>query len=175
MRIRSAVPADASAVAAIYDHYVRTTAITFATHTPAAEHYAGQIADDRYPFLVAEEEGTVTGFAYAAAFREKEAYRWDVEMSIYLAPGKEGHGIGKSLMSECLRLLAAQGYLTAYSCITLPNERSVGLHKGVGFRELGVFRKTGYKMGKWHDVIWMGYELGEYRDEPEEPKRLSEL
>jgi len=175
MLIRSARPADAPAVAAIYDHYVRHTAITFATHTPTTEEYAARMHDDRYPFLVAETDGTVQGFAYAAPFREKEAYRWDVELTIYLTPGCEGAGFGSALLSECLRLLTAQGYLNAYSCITLPNERSVGLHRRLGFAELGVFRNTGYKLGMWHDVIWMGKVLGAFDHAPEEPRRVGEV
>lgn len=175
MHIRFAAPADAPAVAAIYAHYVRETAITFATHTPTAEEYAARIADDRYPFLIAEEAGEVRGFVYASAFREKEAYRWDVELTIYLAPDDVGIGIGKRLLAECLRLLRLQEYLNAYSCITLPNERSVGLHRRMGFRELGVFPKTGYKLGKWHDVIWMGLVLGRFEVDPAEPKRWSSL
>lgn len=175
MPIRFARPADAPAVAAIYAHYVQHTAITFATHTPAAEEYAARIADDRYPFLVAETDGSVQGFVYAAPFREKEAYRWDVELTIYLAPGCEGAGIGKKLLTACLRLLTAQGYLNAYSCITLPNERSIGLHRRLGFTDLGVFRNTGYKSGSWRDVIWMGKILGAFNQPPEEPCRLGAL
>lgn len=175
MTIRFARPADAPAVAAIYAHYVQHTAITFATHTPTAEEYAARMADDRYPFLVAEENGRVQGFAYAAPFREKEAYRWDVELTIYLAPGCEGVGIGKGLMADCLRLLTAQGYLNAYSCITLPNPRSIGLHRRFGFEELGVFKRTGYKLGEWHDVIWLGKVLGAFSHVPGEPLRLREL
>ncbi len=169
MLIRIACRDDAPAIALIYAYYVRETAITFATHAPTAEEYAARIADVRYPFLVAEEGGQVQGFAYAAAFREKEAYRWDVELTIYLAPEFKGVGIGKELLTRCLQELRAQGYLNAYSCITLPNDRSVGLHRRLGFRELGVFPKTGYKLGKWHDVVWMGLELGEFSDPPREP------
>lgn len=169
MQIRLAVPSDAPAVAAIYDHYVRCSAITFAAHAPSPEEYAARIAGGRYPFLVAHEGDAVTGFAYADSFRTKEAFRWDAELTIYLAPGHEGRGTGRKLLERCLELLTAQGYLNAYSCITLPNERSVGLHRALGFRELGVFPRTGYKLGRWHDVIWMGRELGTFPDCPQEP------
>ncbi len=173
MLIRRAAASDAAAIATIYAHYVRETAITFATHTPTAEEYAARITDDRYPFFVADESGDVSGFIYAAPFREKEAYRWDVELTIYLAPGCEGRGTGRALMDACLRTLTVQGYLNAYSCITLPNERSIGLHRRFGFEELGVFRKTGYKMGAWHDVIWMGKVLGDHSAAPGEPRSVS--
>ena len=173
MNIRRATIADAGAVAEIYAHYVRHTAITFATVPPTAQEFAGRIADDRYPFLVAEESGCIMGFIYAGAFRVKEAYRWDVELTIYLAPGREGQGTGSLLMEACLRLLTAQGYLNAYSCITLPGERSVGLHRRFGFEELGVFPRTGYKMGAWHSVVWMGRTLGDFGAAPEEVRSVS--
>ena len=102
-------------------------------------------------------------------FRTKEAYRWDVELTIYADPAHIGVGIGKELMAVCLEKLREMGYLNAYSCITLPNERSVGLHRRFGFEDLGIFQKTGYKLGKWHDVIWMGYVLGNIVDAPKEP------
>lgn len=175
MLIRRAAPADAQAVAGIYAYYVRHTAITFATEAPTAADYAARIADDRYPFLTAEEEGCITGFIYASAFRTKEAYRWDVELTIYLAPGHEGKGTGSALMTACLRILTAQGFLNAYSCITLPNERSTGLHRRLGFEELGVFCNTGYKLGKWHDVIWMGKVLGDFNHSPAETLPVSSL
>lgn len=175
MQIRHAEIRDAAAVAEIYAHYVRETAITFATVPPTAEDYASRMADDRYPFLVAEDAAGVAGFAYAAAFRQKEAYRWDVEMTIYLAPGRGGCGTGSRLMEACLQLLTAQGYLNAYSCITLPNPASVGLHRRFGFAELGVFPRTGYKLGKWHDVVWMARQLGAFTDAPAEPVRIGEL
>ena len=175
MEIRLAMPADAAEIAAIYAYYVRETAITFATEAPAAQDYVNRMADDRFPFLVAVDSGYVAGFTYAAPFRTKEAYRWDVELTIYLTPGYEGRGIGRALMAQCLQTLTKQGYLNAYSCITLPNERSIGLHRRFGFVELGTFCKTGYKLGKWHDVIWMGRELGKVSGQPAEPKLLSEL
>lgn len=175
LRIRFAEAADAAAVAEIYAHYVRETAITFATVPPTAEDYAARMADDRYPFLVAEDAQGVAGFIYAAAFRQKEAYRWDVELTIYLAPGREGRGTGSALMAACLRLLAAQGYLNAYSCITLPNDASVGLHRRFGFEEVGIFAKTGYKLGEWHDVVWMARALGDFEKPPQEPMRMAEL
>ncbi len=174
MLIRRAAPGDAGAIHAIYAHYVRETAITFATHAPSAGEYAARMADTRYPFLAAEEDGQVVGFIYAAPFREKEAYRWDVELTLYLAPGTLGRGTGSALMDACLRILTAQGYLNAYSCVTLPNERSVGLHRRFGFAELGVFPRTGWKLNAWHDVIWLGKALRLPSDEPAEPLPVME-
>lgn len=170
--VRYANFADAPVIRDIYAHYVRRTAITFATEEPTTADLVAKISDARYPFLVAEKNGRLVGFAYADSFRKKEAYRWDVELSIYLAPGIEGQGFGTELMEELLRILTHQGYVNAYSCITLPGERSVRLHKRFGFRELGVFPRTGYKLGQWHDVIWMSKTLNDPEDKPQEPNRL---
>lgn len=170
MLIRPAEVADAPAVAAIYGHYVRETCITFICKEPDAAHYAAQIASGKYPFLIADRDGDVAGFAYAAAFRPHDAYRWDVELSIYLQPGLEGQGVGSQLMSALLDELTRLGYLTAYSCVTVPNERSVALHKRFGFTELGVFPSTGYKHGQWHSVLWLSKSLGALANPPEEPR-----
>ena len=170
MRIRPAAVADAPAIAAIYDHYARETCVTFNTQAPSAAHYAAQIEEGRYPFLTAEEGGEIAGFAYAAAFRPHDAYRWDVELTIYLQPGLEGQGIGSQLMATLLEELTRLGYLTAYSCITVPNDRSVALHKRFGFAELGVFPATGYKHGQWHSVLWLSKTLGELASPPPEPR-----
>ncbi|MCH5287644.1 MAG: N-acetyltransferase [Christensenellaceae bacterium] len=170
MLIRPAETADAAAIAAIYSHYVRETCITFICKEPSAQHYAAQIAEGKYPFLVAEEEGEVIGFAYASAFRPHDAFRWDVELTIYLRPGREGKGTGSRLMSALLDELTRLGYLTAYSCITVPNEPSVALHRRFGFDELGVFPATGYKHGQWHGVLWMSKTLADLPNPPEEPR-----
>ena len=121
---------------------------------------------------MAELNGRVVGYAYASMFRTKAAYRWDVELSIYLTPGIEGEGIGSELMEHLLAEVEKLGYLNAYSCITMPNDRSVNLHKKFGFVELGRFPNSGYKMGSWHDVIWMGKNLAIPEGAPEEPHLL---
>ena len=174
--IRIANFADARAIAAIYAHYVHRTSITFVAEAPTAADFVSRISDPRYPFLVAEHNDRVVGFAYASMFRSKAAYRWDVEFSIYLAPGIEGQGFGSELMEALLAAVEKQGYINAYSCITMPNDRSVNLHKKFGFEELGRFPRSGYKHGKWHDVIWLGRPLADLTDEagdPAEPNLLT--
>ena len=175
MPVRPARAEDTPAIAAIYSHYARHTVITFATQAPSAEHYARQIASGVYPFLVLEEAGQIAGFAYAGSFRPHDAYRWDVELTIYLQPGHEGRHAGRLLMGPLLMLLRRQGFLLAYSCITLPNPRSIGLHRHFGFKELGVFPRTGYKLGAWRDVIWLQLALGSQEAAPAEPLPFSAL
>ena len=175
MPVRPARVEDAPAIAAIYSHYALNTVITFATRAPTPEHYARQIAAGAYPFLVLEEAGQVVGFAYAGAFRPHDAYRWDVELTIYLRPGQEGRHAGRALMAPLLALLRRQGFLLAYSCVTLPNPRSIGLHRHFGFGELGVFPRTGYKLDAWRDVIWLQLALGSHDAAPAEPTPFSAL
>ena len=170
MLIRPAVVSDAPAIADIYGYYVRETCVTFICQEPTAAHYAAQIEEGKYPFLVAEDAGAVVGFAYAAAFRPHDAYRWDVELTIYLQPGRQGQGTGSLLMGALLDDLTRLGYLTAYSCVTVPNAPSVALHKRFGFTELGVFPSTGYKHGQWHGVLWLSKTLGELANPPAEPR-----
>lgn len=174
MHYRPASPADAPRLTEIYAHYAETTAITFAEAAPTPEEFRHKMLSG-YPFIVCEEGGVVAGFAYASAFREKAAYRWGVELTIYLAPGLQGQGLGSALMQRLLALLKLQGYQTAYSCITLPNERSLALHERFGFRQIGRFDRSGYKLGQWWDVVWVELPLGDFNTPPQEPTSIAEL
>lgn len=172
--LRFASASDAPSIREIYDHYALTTAITFADRAPDLDHWIWQIQDARYPFLVEEEEGKIRGFFYAAPFREKDAYRWDVELTVYLRPECRGQGLGTLLLTRGMDILKRQGYLNAYSCITEGNEASVRLHARQGFQTLGNFPNSGYKRGKWHGVTWMWKALGPFEGTPEKPKALTD-
>ncbi len=174
--LRSAKVTDAPLIADIYNYYVDNTCITFALEHSTPQIYANMIVAEKYPFLVAEtDDGQLSGFIFAHELRSRGAFRWDVELTVYLRPGFEGHGIGKALMTECIQLLTRQGYMNAYSCITLPNDRSIGLHHSLGFRDIGIWEKTGYKHNAWHDVIWLCLPLGNFVGVPTEPIPLKEL
>lgn len=174
MLYRPAVIADAKRLAEIYAPYVEHTAITFATEPLTPAEFEQKILSP-YPFLVCEENGVIAGYAYASALREKKAYRWAVEPSIYIDPSYQGMGIGKGLMERLLKLLALQKFQSVYSCITLPNEKSIRLHEGFGFREVGRFEKSGYKLGKWHDVVWLYRPLADFPEKPPEPLPFRQL
>lgn len=173
--LRAAKIADAPLIADIYNYYVDNTSITFATHHKTAQDVLDLMATGMYPCLVEADSDAVNGFVYASPLRPHDAYRWDVEITIYLRPGLEGHGVGKALLTECIRLLTLQGYRNAYSCITLPNDRSIGLHHALGFHDIGVWEKTGYKRSAWHDVIWLCLPLGNFDGVPAEPIPVKEL
>lgn len=174
MHYRPAVPSDAPRLAAIYAPYVAHTAITFATEPLTAAEFEQKILSP-YPFLVCEADGVVAGYAYASAFREKKAYRWSVEPSIYVDPAFQGKGIGQGLMDRLLNILRLQNFRGVYSCITLPNEKSIRLHKKFCFGEVGRFEKSGYKLGAWRDVVWLYLPLADFPESPAEPLPFSTL
>ncbi len=156
LEIRLATIEDAAAVAAIYAPIVAGTPISFEETPPSIEEMAQRIAATRktYPYLVADVAGAVIGYAYAGAHRARPAYRWSVDVSVYVADSARGKGAGKALYGDLLNRLEAAGYHAAFAGITLPNAASVALHEAVGFTHLGIYREVGFKFGQWHDVGW---------------------
>ena len=172
LTIRDATQRDGQACAAIYAPYVTGSAISFELEPPGAADMAGRIAaaGDRHAWLVLEDGGRVVGFAYGQAFRERAAYRWSCETSIYLEVGRRRTGGGRALYGALLDRLAERGYRRAVAGMTLPNEASVGLHRALGFEPVGVYRRVGWKHGAWHDVAWMQRAIGTDEDPPVEPR-----
>ena len=152
----------------IYDQYIRTP-ITFEYELPTEAEFRERIRSigRGYPYLVWEEDGRVLGYAYAHRQMERAAYGWNAELSVYLDRAFTSRGLGGRLYRVLMELLRLQGVRTAYGCVTLPNEKSEGLHRALGFRQLGVYRNTGYKCGAWHDVAWFEKALGPYGGAPE--------
>lgn len=176
-KIRIAKETDAQAILNIYSHYILSTAITFEYEVPTLSDFKKRIekVGKQFPWLVYEEDEMILGYAYASPHKERAAYQWNVELSIYLSNQKIGNGIGKKLYKTLLDLVTYQGYKNAYGCITLPNEKSIALHKHFNFEEIGVFSNTGNKFNRWHDVIWFGKKLKEYDNIPRIPIKISEL
>jgi phosphinothricin acetyltransferase len=167
LRIRDAVSADSEALLAIYRPFVVETAVSFELVPPSAAEFEQRVvsAQSKWAWIVAERGGQILGYAYGSSFRSRAAYQWSVETSAYVRRGHHGQGVGKALYERQLPILADKGYCTAYAGITLPNAASVRLHQSLGFGEVGVFRRAGWKFGKWHDVSWWQREL---RDRPPE-------
>jgi L-amino acid N-acyltransferase YncA len=172
MAVRAATGRDARACAAIYAPYVTDTAVSFELEPPGAAEVAGRIAAAaaRHAWLVLEDAGRVVGFAYGQPFRERAAYRWACETSIYLELGRRRTGGGRALYQALLARLAERGYREAVAGMTLPNEASEGLHRALGFEPVGVYRRVGWKHGAWHDVAWMQRTIGTGEDPPAEPR-----
>jgi L-amino acid N-acyltransferase YncA len=123
----------------------------------------------RTPWLVAELDGAVVGYAYAAIHRERPGYRWSVDISVYVAAGLHRRGVGRALYDELIPLLRRQGFVNAYAGIALPNPASVALHEAIGMRRIGVYEGVGFKFGGWHDVAWYGLRLTDGAGQPTEP------
>jgi len=167
--VRLAGPADAAAIAAIYRPYVEGTHISFEEVAPGADEIARRMASPAHPWLVAEEDGRIIGYASTSPMRNRAAYRWSVETGIYLAPDAQGRGLGRRLLEEHLNLLEQQGFVTAIAGIALPNEASIALHEKLGFVQAGTERGVGFKLGKWVDVGRWQRDLAARTDRPGEP------
>jgi phosphinothricin acetyltransferase len=163
--IRQACEADAPALLAIYRPYVESSAVSFETVLPTAQEFAARIARAvaGWQWLVAEHEGRCVGYVYGSSHRERAAYRWSVDVSVYVHTDYHRQGVGRGLYLRLFEELALEGYCNAYAGITLPNDASIALHRGVGFEFVGTFKAVGRKFGRWHDVAWFHRPL---RDAP---------
>lgn len=177
MIYRFARPSDGPAVLAVYEPYIRNTAITFEYQVPSPEEFSRRISSiiKRYPYLACEENGMILGYAYASSYRSRAAFQWDVEVSIYLRPEAQGKGVAKGLYRRLLPMLEALGYRNVYASIVPPNPQSIGLHKHFGFKETALFEKTGYKLGQWWDLLWMVLRMNDSDQPPAPPRSVGEL
>ena len=160
--IREAVLGDAAALLDIYAPYIKDTVITFEYDVPTAEEFAARIGETAalHPYIVCERGGQIVGYAYAHRIRERAAYDWAAELSIYLAPEAQGQGVGTALYRCLIGLLEQQRLRILYGCVTLPNEKSERLHLKLGFSLAGVGHGSGWKFDGWHDVGWFEKRLG---------------
>lgn len=177
LNIRLVRPEDHGALLGIYQPYIESTAITFEYETPSRAEFAQRVREvvDRLPWLVCEDEKQVIGYAYASPFKKRAAYRWDVELSIYLAQEHTHRGAGTALYRSLLKLLTLQGYYNAYAIITLPNDASLALHRAFGFTQAGILHNAGFKLGRWHDVIYLEKSLRPYGSSIQSPLPLASL
>ena len=182
--IRIATAEDASALLQIYAPYVKNTAITFEYNVPSEDEFRRRIECvlNRYPYLVAEIDGEIVGYAYATAFHERPAYGWGAETSIYVKQDMKKRGIGKALYMELERLLALQNILNLNACIAYPEtedeyltKNSVSFHQHLGYRLVGEFYKCGFKFNRWYNVVWMEKHIGVHSDNPLKVKTFNEI
>lgn len=175
MLIRSADPdADSAAIATIYAETGIVSVSSLEEIAPDEDAMAGRIRAirGRFPWLVAERDGVITGYAYASEHRWRSAYRWAVDVTVYVSPAHHRQGVGRALYGRLLPALARQGFYAACAGITLPNAASVGLHEAFGFELVGVYRNIGHKFGRWCSVGWYQAQLREPEDgvAPSEPR-----
>ena len=163
--IRPARPADIPAITGIYAHAVNTGTASFELTPPDEAEMARRmqaVLDGKFPYLVAEVEGVVAGYAYASLYRTRPAYRFTVENSVYVAPDNHRRGIGKALLIKVIEACTALGYRQMIAVIGDSNQAaSIGVHKACGFTDAGNLRNIGWKFGRWLDTPMMQLALGE--------------
>ena len=166
--IRLATVDDAESILAIYTPYVTGTSITFEYEVPSLDEMRTRIADTlkEYPYLIYLLDGNVAGYAYAHRLRERIAYQWDAELSVYVDGDCHHRGIGKALYACLMDLLKLQNVINVSGVVTKPNPASERLHEHFGFRLAGVLRNTGFKKGKWLDVAWYEKNLSDWPAKP---------
>lgn len=175
--IRLATISDSEAILKIYAPYIKNTAITFETEVPAVGEFSCRIETicKQYPYLIYEINHNVVGYAYASKHRERAAYAYDVDVSIYILPRYHGSGIAYKLYDCLFKMLKELGYYNAYAGYTVPNDKSMYFHQKFGFVPIGTHHKTGYKLGKWHDVTWLEKVINEHSNKPAMIKSIGEL
>ena len=165
-KIRLADKNDSNNIIKIYEPYIKNTAISFETEVPSLSEFSNRIEKiiSKYPFLVYEIDSNIAGYAYASQFRERAAFNYNVETSIYTLLEYHGKGIAYKLYDKLLKILYELGYINVYACYTVPNIKSKKFHKKFGFKETGLYKKTGYKFGQWHDLIWLHKKIRDYNN-----------
>ena len=175
MLVKRVEEEDAAELLKIYAPYVENTAITFEYSIPSMEQFKNRIRQisARYPYIKAVEKGEILGYAYANTFKDREAYDWSVETTVYVDQNKKRQGIGRFLYQQLEKSLIDMGILNMNACIACPmvedeylTNDSYYCHKNMGFELAGRFHRSGYKFGKWYDMIWMEKMIGEHPDQP---------
>lgn len=161
--IRLISSADAQPTLNIYAPYIQTTVVSFEYEVPALHEWQERIDNitTELPWLVCEHIGEVIGYAYASKHRNRMAYSWSADSAIYVREDFHHKGVARILYQTLFELLQLQGYVNVYAGITMPNAKSEGFHRSMGFEEIGVYKKVGFKFGQWHDTKWFGLRLVE--------------
>lgn len=169
-----ATASDAREVLAIYAPIVRDTAISYETEVPSEAEIAGRITStlEAYPWLACEIDGRFAGYAYASRFRARAAYQWTAETTVYVADWARQRGVAQGLYTSLLECCRVIGHRTAVGVIGLPNEPSVRFHLAMGFVEVGVFHRCGYKFNQWQDAGWYERAIGTHEQSPTLPATL---
>lgn len=183
-KIRIATEQDAEELLEIYAPYVENTAITFEYTVPTVQEFTQRIRHvlEKYPYLVAEREGKIAGYAYAGTFKERAAYDWSVETTVYVREDQKKTGVGRELYEMLEKLLALQNIQNLNACIAYLEvedqyltHNSVQFHEHLGYRLVGEFYKCGYKGGRWYNMVWMEKHIGGHEDRPQAVKSFNNI
>ena len=169
--IRDVTLDDAKRLLEIYAYYVENTAITFEYDVPSLEEFENRIKNitKKYPYIVAVKDGKIVGYAYSSVFKDRRAYDYSTELTIYLDKDCTKSGVGRILYTELENRLKAIGMKNLYACIGVPNEEdehltnnSAEFHEHMGYKLCGTFTNCGYKFGKWYSMVWMEKLIGDH-------------
>lgn len=168
---------DAPEVLGIYAPFINNTIISFEYEAPSVDEFLQRIQNIilEYPWLVCLHGTKIIGYAYASQHKQRKAYQWSCESTVYIAPEFHNKGIARILYNTLFSILKIQGYFNVYAGVSLPNQKSVGFHQSFGFKKIGIYKKTGYKFGAWHDVAWFYFHLKKHIDNPPEPKTIQAI
>jgi L-amino acid N-acyltransferase YncA len=177
VKIRLAEERDFEGMLKIYAPFVTNTSVTFEYEVPSLEEYSKRIQNisSHYPCFVCEVDGKVEGYAYASIYRIKTAYQWSVESTIYVSSEYQGKGVARWLYEALFCTLELQGFINVYAVITLPNKISEQFHLNLGFAQVGLFENIGYKLGKWHNLMFLEMFLSEHVPDPPAPDPIHEV
>lgn len=166
--IRFVLEEDTIDVLKIYEPYIRDTAVTFECEVPSVDEFCDRIKGISavYPYPVCLIDGKIAGYAYANKHRERAAYRWNAELSVYIDQSYQRLGIGKALYTCLIEILSLQNIQNVYGGVTSPNLNSEKLHEFFGFKKLGTYHNTGCKFHRWYDVTWFEKAIGSHEPEP---------
>lgn len=175
--IRLAERKDAPGIAEIYRPYVDNSAVSFEEHAPNATEVANRIerVSKKHVWLVCEHRGEVAGYAYHSLYRERVAYRWVAEVSVYIHPNHRRKHMAKALYDALHEIMRLQGYVTSYAIMTIPNEASKRFHEEYGYRSFALFEHSGFKLGQWHTTEWFVRPIQSSATPPEEIKSVADL
>ncbi|MDD4493641.1 MAG: GNAT family N-acetyltransferase [Eubacteriales bacterium] len=177
MIVREATINDAEEISAIYKYYVDNFPYSFEYIAPSADEFMERISEitRRFPFFVCEDNGEILGFAYAHQFKERKAYQWICETSIYTKTDCTQKGVGTMLYTTLIPALRKQGFVKAYAVLGCPNEGSEVFHRKMGFLLVATLPDIGYKLGSWHDIKYYALELNAFSDDMPEPVEYREI
>ena len=175
--IRTATPDDSESILKIYAPYIVKTSYTFETEVPTVDSFKERISSylKNWPWLVCELDGVIAGYAYGTRHRERVAYQWSIESSVYVHDDYQRMGVARAIYTALINILKLQGFRNLYAVINLPNDKSVSFHEKLGFEYFATYKNVGYKLGRWKNVGWWQLQLNEYSLEPEPPMNFSTL
>ncbi|OQB25541.1 MAG: Phosphinothricin N-acetyltransferase [Firmicutes bacterium ADurb.Bin182] len=177
IKIRLASLADCAQILIIYTPFILDTAVSFESEVPSPDEFRKRMAEVQsfFPWLVAESEGMIAGYAYASKHRDRAAYSWSADCSVYVRPEYQGKGIGTALYACLFEILKLQGFYSVFAGVSLPNAKSCALHESMGFYPVGIFRNAGFKFGRWIDTKWYGLILQEPVPNPVKLKPIGKI